>query len=805
MFRIIPEGMSYKEHVLLKNGQGIFFKPAESYDQKRVKDFMSRLSQESLRMRFMASVSEVSDQIILDLCTGDFKERGCLLASVGEDNNAKVIGLANYISMGNNRTAEVAFLIEDSYQGLGISTLLMERLSGIAAANGIIEFEAEVLPDNQQMMNVFKSSGFDIHKVWHSDTVHIEFPVDGASSLWKRTALRERIAVANSLMPLLRPKIIAVVGAEKDPDSIGNMIFKNILTSNFNGTVYPINDTGGSVNGVRSYPLLSDLPDKIDLSIISLPAEKVIAAAESSIKAGAKAIVVVSTGFAEIGEEGKARQKELLNLVRSHGVRLLGPSCLGLMNTDSDIRLNASLIPQIILKGKIGLFAHSAALGLVILNYAHSLGLSFTTFISAGNRADISGNDFLQYWEEDPNTKIVILYLETFGNPRKFVRIARSMSYKKPILCVKSASSVAGRKTIEAKSGGITGGSLEIEALFRQTGVILAPTLEELFDTAIVLENQPLPDDNKVGIIANSAGMATIFADACETNNLIIEDGALINLGAFASSDKYGMSALELLKNENVNSILIGFASVGKDISNDIALSIRNAVNQFESESGKSKPVILCLMGTAGAVTMKDEHQNIIDEKKFPSFRFPESAVRALSRIVNYSEFRKTPPGKIVWYNDVKAEDARILVNKIIRENNTGQNIIEMSSSDSGKLFELFGISIARRGNIPENPILLEIKSDPLFGPIIELNVGENKKLVRITPLTDRDLEETFQFLKVNAEEGLKQVMGRLSQMIEELPWLNSLKIKIAESKDPTIYEDYTINMNIHNISRPTY
>ena len=578
MFRIITEGMLYQEHVFLKNGQGLFLKPATIADKTDITSFMSRLSQESLRMRFMAAVSHVSEDIINNLCNGNFKDSGCLLAVFGEGDEAKVVGLGNYFSMNNNRTAEVAFLIEDEYQGLGISTLLLERIAGLAAANGIIEFEAEVLPDNQQMINVFKSSGFEIHKVWHSDTIHVEFPVDGAAALWKRTSLRERIAVANSLSALLRPKRIAVIGADIDSSSIGNIIFKNILSGNFAGTVYPIHKDIPSINGVRAYTSVSELPDNIDLAIISINSEFVYEAVNESIKAGAKAIVVVSIGFAEAGIEGMQRQKELVELVRSNGVRLLGPSCLGLMNTDENVRLNSSLLPNLAPKGKIGFFAHSAALGLVILEYAQSLGLGFTTFVSAGNRADVSGNDLLQYWEEDPNTQLVILYLETFGNPRRFVRIARSMSYKKPILCVKSARSVAGRKAIEEKSGRMTGGVLEIEALFHQAGVILAPTLEELFDTAIILEHQPLPKGNKVGIIANSAGMATIFADGCEANGLQLVQNGLINLGAFASAEKYENTVFKMLIDENIQSVLIGFASVGKNNSNEIASAIKRAV-----------------------------------------------------------------------------------------------------------------------------------------------------------------------------------------------------------------------------------
>ncbi len=817
MFRIIPEGLAYKEHVLLKNGQGLFFKPAIPDDIPRVTTFMNKLSKESLRMRFMASVSIVSKNIIENLCNGDFTDSGCLLAIEGESDESKVVGLANYISMGNGRTAEVAFLTADEYQGRGISTLLLERLAGIAAANGFIEFEAEVLPDNQPMIGVFKSSGFENHRVWHSDTVHIEFPVSGAAALWKRAALRERIAVANSLIPLLRPKAVAVVGASREASSIGNMMFRNILSGNFTGTVYPINPQSSSVNGVRAYSSLSELPEKIDLALIALPAEKVIDVVKKSIAAGAKGIVVVSAGFANSGAEGKERQKKLVELVRSHGVRLLGPSCLGLMNTDDEIRLNASLIPNLIQKGKAGFFSHSAALGLVILDYAKSIGVGFTTFVSAGNRADVSGNDFLQYWEEDPNTKMAILYLETFGNPRRFVRIARRMTYKKPILCVKSARSYAGRKEAEAKSGKSSGGTLEVEALFRQTGVILAPTLEELFDTAVVLEHQPLPEGNKVSIIANSAGMTTIFADACEMNDLIISGTGVINLGAFTSAEKYETAVEDALINEEVDSLLIGFASVGESCTDEVAVSIKRGVQKAFTLTGKEKPVLLCLMGVAGILSLFDETESNSSGRKFPAFRFPESAVRTLGRIVHYAEFKKLPPGKIVWYDDVKAEEARRIVQKLlsekshevvvdyVAEHKTSDMFVTLSNNNSVEIIKLFGIKISDSKNDNSNLITIKIKADPLFGPVIELNISGYRKFVRITPLTDRDLNDTFENIKLKNNVGLKQTLGRLSQMIEELPWLSSLEIHPIEDEEPLIFDDISVKLRIGGVRRPTY
>ena len=305
MFRIIAEGLAYQEHVLLKDGQGIFLRPATEKDIPLVGTFMKRISKESLRMRFMASISEVSPTIIKNLCSGDFKQEGCLLAITGEDKYKRVIGLGNYIATGNGHTAEVAFLIQDTYKGRGISTILLERLAGLAMANGFIDFEAEVLPDNQPMMNVFKSSGFEKHRVWSSDTVHFELPVKGGAQTWEVSQLRERIAVANSLNPLLNPKAIAVIGVSRYSSSIGNLIFRNILNAGFNGEVFPVNPQIGSIDGIKAYSSSKELSGQIDLAVIAVRAEKVYEVAKEAIEAGAKGLVVVSAGFSDAGKEGR--------------------------------------------------------------------------------------------------------------------------------------------------------------------------------------------------------------------------------------------------------------------------------------------------------------------------------------------------------------------------------------------------------------------------------------------------------------------------------------------------------------------
>ena len=803
MFRIIPEGLAYHEHVLLKDGQGVFLKPATDKDILLVGNFMKRISKESLRMRFMASISEVSATTIKNLCSGDFKLEGCLLAIIGEDIYKKVIGLGNYIATGNGHTAEVAFLIEDVYQGRGISTILLERLAGLAAANGFIDFEAEVLPDNLPMMNLFKSSGFEKHRVWGSDTVHFELPVKGGAQTWEISQLRERIAVANSLNSLLNPKTIAVIGVSRLSSSIGYLIFKNILNAGFNGEVFPVNPQIGSIDGIRAYSSSKELPRQIDLAVIAVRAEKVFEVAKEAIEAGAKGLVVVSAGFSDAGKEGKQRQKKLVELVRTNGVRLLGPSCLGLMNTNPGIKLNASMAPQIMTQGHAGFFSHSAALGLVILDYAKEKGLGFSTFVSAGNRADVSGNDLLLYWEEDPETKFAILYLETFGNPRRFVRIARRMSYKKPILCVKGARSSVGKKTVEAKSGTSAAGEREVEALFQQTGIILAPNLEDIFDVAVVLAHQPLPRGNCVSIIANSSGMATIFADACEMNELEITGPGVIDLGAFTSPNKYEEAVLKAHLSDKVDSLLVGFACVGNCATKMFADAIKRGVSKAEKKTGQEKPVLLCLMGAAGTVSLIDENNN--GHRKFPSFRFPELAVNALGRIVRYVDFKKQPLGNLIWYDKVDAAKARQLIQKILLEKTSADQVISLDKKSVLELSKCFRIKTTSDQHSHLDIVNVKIKPDPLFGPLLEIKVPDYDTILRITPITDRDLEETLQQIRCNKEGGLSQTLGKFSQMVEEIPWLWELNAKVVLEKKPLIISDIEIKIKTGGNVRPTY
>lgn len=777
MFRIITEGKNFSEYALLRDGESLLLRTATAEDVPAVEDLMKSVSRESLQMRFMGAVSYVARSVVETMCKGEPRDRLCLLAIEGAD-PGRVVGMGDYISLGTGGRAEVAFLVRDEFQGRGISTLILERLAGIAAAFGFIGFEAEVLYENQAMINVFRDSGFEVHQAAVTGgSLHVEFPVGGLASLRERVELRDRIATASSMVPLLAPRTVAVVGASRDPSSIGSLIFRAILRGGFSGTVYPVNNQAGSVHGVRACASVRDLPEPPELVVVAVPAPAVLDVARDALAAGAKGLLVVTSGFAETGPEGAARQRALVELVRSHGARLIGPNCLGLMNTHPDVSLNASLAPTMAPRGRIGFFSHSAALGLVILNYAEERGLGFSSFVSAGNRGDVSGNDLLQYWEEDPATDIALLYLETFGNPRRFARIARRIAHRKPVLCVKSARSRAGRDVARAHIGAVAQSDTNVDALFRQAGVIRADTLEEMFDVAVLLASQPLPRGDRVAIVSNSGGVLTICADACEAHGLVVAGPGVLDLGPLVTVEAYEEAVERTLEHDEVDALIAIYACVGNCDPDVVGRGIRRGVVRAERKTGVEKPALLCLMGAAGAVRFGSEGAGESSTRHvFPSYRFPESAALALSRAVQYATFRRQPGGRILWYEDADPAAARQQVTSLL-EKAAGETLW-LEGDGAARVLSHFGIAT---GGVPSAPAahaeraFLEIRSDPSFGPLLRILREGKEPVLRITPLTDQDIREVVKAAEIPTECGVEELLGRISQAITELPWLSAM------------------------------
>jgi acyl-CoA synthetase (NDP forming) len=435
-------------------------------------------------------------------------------------------------------------------------------------------------------------------------------------------------------------------------------------------------------------------------------------------------------------------------------------------------------------RGRVGFFSHSGALGVVILQHAAERGLGFSTFVSAGNRADVSGNDLLQYWDEDPDTDVALFYLETFGNPRRFARLARRISQRKPILCVKSARSRAGRQVALAHIAAAPRDDAEVEALFHQAGMIRADTLEDLFDIALLLAHQPLPRGNRVAIVSNSGGVATICADACETHGMEISGTGVVNLHAMATPEHYEQACREALEHPEVDALIASFACIGTCDPDVVARAIRRAAVRAEQTTGIAKPTLLSLMGVSGAVAVGSAALGDSGGKHrtFPSYRFPESAALALSKVVEYARFRLQPPGRILGYADLKAGEARRRVEQLV-EGFPGPEPSALSGDETRELLGAFGLPVAEApapSNQKGSQVSLHLSSDPDFGPIWRFHRQGLDSILRITPLTDLDIADVLDRMHLPSSSGLGETLGRLTQLVEELPWLSTLEAQIA-------------------------
>src|SRR5215813_11742291 len=503
--------------VVLRDGSTIHVRPMRADDEAGLLALLQSLSDEERWLRFYASpgpsalAAEAHREAHLD-------QTVALVACSGVEQ--QIVGHAFYVKLDEQR-AEVAFTITRSFQRRGLGTMLLCQLAEIASANGVQIFEAEVASSNLAMLGVFRESGFPLEVSAFAGQLHVVFPTSFSDEAIQRFERRESIAAVNALKLFFEPRAVAVIGASRQRGTIGGEIFHNLLSFGFKGPVYPVNPSAASIEGITAYSSVEEISGPVDLAVVVVPAARVLEVVAACGRKGVKALVVISAGFSEVGKEGQARQAELVRICRSAGMRLIGPNCMGIVNTDASVLLDATFAPGAPPQGRVGFSSQSGALGLAIMQFANSLGLGISTFVSVGNKADISGNDLLRYWEADDNTDVILLYLESFGNPKKFSQIARRVGHKKPIVVVKSGRSAAGARATSSHTGALIAASdVTVDALFRQAGVIRTDTLAELFDVASLLANQPLPKGHRVGIITNAGGPAILCADACEARGL---------------------------------------------------------------------------------------------------------------------------------------------------------------------------------------------------------------------------------------------------------------------------------------------
>src|SRR5581483_5168000 len=411
----------FEADVVLSDGGTVLIRPIRPDDRAALARFHERLSPQSVYLRYFSPHPHLSDAELEYLTTLDYRLRMALVAELGDE----IIGVARYEGREGRTNAEVAFLIDDHHHGRGIGTVLLEWLAAAAREAGITEFYATTLWENQKMLGVFREAGFQTKSVVGGGEVTVRFPVADSTDLAVAIAKREHKAEARSIGRLLAPRSIAVVGAGQAPSGIGHQVFRNLLNGDFQGPVYPVNPKSAHVGGVRAYPSVLEIPDDVDLAIICVPAITVPEVIGQCATKQVEGIVMITAGFAEAGGDGAAVERDLIRLAHRHGMRVIGPNCMGVINTAPTVSMNGTFAPVAPLPGRVALCSQSGAIGIAALERSARLGLGISSFVSVGNKADVSGNDLLQYWEDDNGTDVILLYLESFGNPGKFHRIAQ--------------------------------------------------------------------------------------------------------------------------------------------------------------------------------------------------------------------------------------------------------------------------------------------------------------------------------------------------------------------------------------------
>jgi len=639
--------------VILRDGGTLRLRPPSRVDSDALVEFFTALSPESLYQRFHGAL-RVTPQIVESFLEPDWDERGSLAGTLGDD--GRIVALASYARLRDPASAEVAFAVSDELQGRGVGTRLLEQLAAEAARHGIESFVAEVLPGNRAMLRVFEDAGFDVSRSLEDGEVEVRFRIAPTEVYRERVDVRDHVAVYASLQPFFAPRTVAVLGASPRRGTIGGELFRNILTGEFAGAAYPVNPTGTPVAAVRAYTAVQQIPDEIDLAIVCVPAAHVLEAVDDVLQHGTRALCVISAGFSETGAEGRQRQDELLAAVRAHGARLIGPNCLGI--AVSNARLNATFGPRALPPGNVAFSSQSGALGLALLEKADSRGLGFSAFVSIGNKADVSSNDLIEYWEDDPETDVILLYLESFGNPRKFGRLARRVARRKPILAMKGGRTRSGAKAAGSHTAALAGSEQAVDALFRQAGVIRAETLEELVDTAGLLASQPLPRGRRVAVLTNAGGLGILCADSCEAVGLELptlspdtrealalklpREASLANpidmLGS-ATAATYESVLPHLLEDRNVDAVIVLFVPPVVAAADDVAEAVVAAV---DGAGGQTKPVL------AAFVSAGETPPALLREpRRVAAFAYPESAARALGRAAERAAWLRRPAGVV--------------------------------------------------------------------------------------------------------------------------------------------------------------
>lgn len=687
---VLPYPAHWEADVVLRDGGIAHLRPIRPDDAERLKSFHSRLSEQTIYFRFFAPYPRLTPRDVERFTVVDHADRVALIALVGDD----LIGVVRYDRLPRpdgalGTEAEVAFNIEDAHQSRGLGAVLLEHIAAAARERGIERFVAEVLPSNRKMIAVFKDAGYQPSHQYEDGVLRMEFAIEPTEESQAVMQAREHRAEAQSMLRLLRPTSVAVVGASRDPDSLGHTMLRDILVAKFTGTLYAVNPHADEVAGVVSYPSLSAVPGPVDLAVVAVPASVVIEVVRRAATRAVHGLLVVSAGFAETGDDaGIARQRALVRTARRHGMRVVGPNSVGIINTDPDIQLDASMAPGLPRRGRVGFFSQSGALGISVLDALQRRGLGLSTFVSAGNRADVSGNDVLQYWEEDDATEVVLLYLETIGNPRKFSRLCRRIGRSKPIIAVGSGRSMRahppGFTVLESHVP-----SAAVNAVFDQAGILRVDTIHEMLDVASVLAFQPLPQGRKVAIVGNSEALCTLAANACDDEGLKVVSPAG-SLPRAASADDVEAALADVFADPAADSVVVVFVPPLVSYSEALQRLVADAAR------GSQKTVVAAFLSMHG-FGRPEEDEPAPARGLVPSFPTPEDAVRALGSVTAYAQWRRRPVGVVPDLAEIDRKGARLLIDQWLAEDPDGRSL---SGAEATEVVRHYGITVWPRHSV---------------------------------------------------------------------------------------------------------
>jgi acyl-CoA synthetase (NDP forming)/RimJ/RimL family protein N-acetyltransferase len=635
--------------VVLSDGGTVHVRPIQPTDAEVYVKFHAGLSSESVYFRFFSPKPRLTDRELQRFTTVDFKDRVALVALLGDD----IVAEARFDRWPGKAEAEVAFTVADEHHGRGIATVLLEHLAAVGRELGLKRFTAEVLPDNRPMLGVFRAAGFEVSTRFSSGIVDVAFDLDPTLRFIESVERREQSAESRSIARLMRPRSVAVIGASDRPGSMGRAVFRNLLSGGFDGPVYPVNPTTPHVASVPAFASVTDIPDDVHLAVITVPAGEVENVVRQCADKRVRGVVVIATGFSDAGPEGARAERHIVDFARGHGMRLIGPARRGIIAAGEGSTMVASFAQAHVRRGRVALSLQSGPLGIGLLELADRLRIGVSSFVSLGNKSDVSANDFLNYWDDDPDTSVVLVYTESFGNPRKFGRIARRVSRHKPIVAVKS-----GRGQPD---------DVAADALYQQAGVIRVNTVRQMFNVGRVLDGQPLPKGRRVAVIANADSPAVLALDAIRASGLeparlnettcaaITEAvsaqatvGAGIDLTYRAGPDLYRHVLREVLADSSVDAVMAMYVPPISNMVEEVGAAITEAATEC------AKPVV--------AVTLGADDGPLAPGSPVPAFGFPEPAAESLGRVVRYAEWRQRPEGEVPSFDDIDLDAARKIV-----------------------------------------------------------------------------------------------------------------------------------------------